>query len=193
MLTDEGAAMAEHLFNQHAGQQLPDPERPLAPPPLSVRQPTRLSSLANQGMVGDRELDVIDTPPGATAHRLSRDATRLNAVELGQGEPSILCIHGLGGDHRLFGPQITHFAGRHRVVAVDLRGHGASEGPAPRDAIRQFADDVAWQCQQLDLARPVLVGHSGGGHVAAQLAADFPALVSGVVSWTPRSSSPRTV
>lgn len=100
MLTDEGAAMAEHLFNQHAGQQLPDPERPLAPPPLSVRQPTRLSSLANQGMVGDRELDVIDTPPGATAHRLSRDATRLNAVELGQGEPSILCIHGLGGDHR---------------------------------------------------------------------------------------------
>lgn len=67
------------------------------------------------------------------------------------------------------------------MVAVDLRGHGASEGPAPRDAIRQFADDVAWQCQQLDLARPVLVGHSGGGHVAAQLAADFPALVSGVV------------
>lgn len=124
---------------------------------------------------------MMDAPPGGAAHRFDRDASRLNAVEWGAGEPSILCIHGLGGDHRFFGPQIEHFAPRHRVVAVDLRGHGDSEGPPPRDAIRAFAADVAWQCQQLDLGTPIVVGHSRGGHVAAQLAADFPGAVSGLV------------
>ena len=44
-----------------------------------------------------------------------------------------------------------------------------------------FADDLAWMCDQLNLVRPVVVGHSMGGIVAFDLAARYPALLSVLV------------
>jgi pimeloyl-ACP methyl ester carboxylesterase len=44
-----------------------------------------------------------------------------------------------------------------------------------------FADDLAWMCQRLELAKPVVVGHSMGGIVAFDLAARYPHLSSAVV------------
>lgn len=123
----------------------------------------------------------MESPSEATLHRLRRGTTQLNAVESGRGKQTLVFVHGLGGSHRFFGRQMSYFADRYRVVAVDLRGHGDSDGLAPEEPIRGFASDVAWQCEQLNVNRPVIVGHSGGGHVAAQLAADFSDLASALV------------
>lgn len=82
-------------------------------------------------------------------------------------------VHGWCGDHSAFAPQIEHFARTHRVVAPDLRGHGASDPAASYD-IADFADDVAWVSRRLDLDRPVVVGHSMGGMVAVEAAAAYP-------------------
>jgi pimeloyl-ACP methyl ester carboxylesterase len=114
--------------------------------------------------------------------RLERDGVALCYEEAGEGEPSLLLVHGWCCDHTYFAPQIEHFAGRgHRVVAVDLRGHGQSDKPRQHYSMRIFADDLAWMCLRLELAKPVVVGHSMGGIVAFDLAACYPGVPSALV------------
>ena len=114
--------------------------------------------------------------------QLDRDGVALCYEEAGEGEPPVLLVHGWCCDHTYFAPQFEHFAERgHRVVAVDLRGHGKSDKPPQRYSMQDFADDLAWMCQRLELAKPVVVGHSMGGIVAFDLAARYPDLPSAVV------------
>jgi pimeloyl-ACP methyl ester carboxylesterase len=114
--------------------------------------------------------------------QLDRDGVALYYEEAGEGEPPVFLVHGWCCDHTYFAPQVEHFAERgHRVVAVDLRGHGKSDKPHQRYAMQDFADDLAWMCQHLELTKPVVVGHSMGGIVAFDLAARYPHLPSAVV------------
>jgi pimeloyl-ACP methyl ester carboxylesterase len=111
--------------------------------------------------------------------RLERDGVALCYKEAGEGEPPVLLVHGWCCDHTFLAPQFEHFAERgHRVVAVDLRGHGESDKPHQRYSMEDFADDLAWMCRRLELAKPVVVGHSMGGIVAFDLAARNPDLPS---------------
>ncbi len=113
--------------------------------------------------------------------QLDRDGVALYYEEAGEGEPPVLLVHGWCCDHTYFAPQVEHFVERgHRVVAVDLRGHGKSDKPHQRYAMQDFADDLAWLCQRLEFTKPVVVGHSMGGIVAFDLAARYPHLPSAV-------------
>ncbi len=105
---------------------------------------------------------------------LRRHGVALFYEEKGTGEPSVLLVHGWCCDHTYFAPQLGHFAGRgHRVVAVDLRGHGRSDKPHQEYTMQIFADDLAWVCERIGLEKPVVVGHSMGGIVAFNLAARY--------------------
>ena len=78
--------------------------------------------------------------------------------------------------------QFEHFARKgHRVVAMDLRGHGMSDKPHQSYTMELFADDLAWMCAQLGLEEPVVIGHSMGGVVALALALRYPDLPSTIV------------
>jgi len=112
--------------------------------------------------------------------RLVRDGVGLAYTEAGSGGPPLLLVHGFGNDHTSFEPQVEHFRRARRVVAVDLRGHGASDAPRQAYTIAGFADDLAWLCEQLGLYRPLVVGHSLGGLVALELGARWPELVAGI-------------
>jgi len=113
---------------------------------------------------------------------LHRDGTALFYMQKDGQEPPILLVHGWGCDHTYLGPQFEHFGSRgHRVVAVDLHGHAQSDKPHQRYTMQVFADDLAWMCDQRNLVRPVVVGHSMGGIVAFDLAARYPALLSALV------------
>ncbi len=113
---------------------------------------------------------------------LRREGVDLFYEEAQGDDPSVLLVHGWCCDHSYFAPQVEYFANRgHRVVAVDLRGHGRSDKPRQTYTMQVFADDLAWVCERLELAKPVVVGHSMGGIVAFDLAARYPDLPSGVV------------
>lgn len=113
---------------------------------------------------------------------LSRDDVRLAYQEQGAGNPSMMFVHGWCCDHTYFAPQAEHFAADHRVVSVDLRGHGASDKPDQEYTMAGFADDLAWLCAQLDIERPVVVGHSMGGVIAFEMAARHPERVGAIVA-----------
>lgn len=77
-------------------------------------------------------------------------------------------------------PQLEALGRTRRAVAVELRGHGASDAPEGDYALATLADDVAGLVETLDLQRPVVVGHSMGGMVALELAARYPELPAAV-------------
>lgn len=93
---------------------------------------------------------------------------QLHVVETGnpQGRP-ILFIHGISQCSLAWSRQLdSELAPDHRLVAMDMRGHGLSD--KPRDAYgdsRLWADDVRAVIRALDLDRPVLSGWSYGSLV----------------------------
>jgi pimeloyl-ACP methyl ester carboxylesterase len=113
---------------------------------------------------------------GYRMERLVRDGVALAYEEQGAGDPPLVLVHGWCCDHTYFAPQAAYFAGRHRVVAIDLRGHGASDKPEQDYTLDVFADDLAWLCERLGVTRPVVIGHSLGGAVALAVAVRFPSL-----------------
>ncbi|HET7035992.1 MAG TPA: alpha/beta hydrolase, partial [Thermomicrobiaceae bacterium] len=113
---------------------------------------------------------------------LRRDGVTLAYEDRGQGDPTIVLVHGWACDHSYVAPQAEHFRRTHRVVAVDLRGHGESDKPEQDYTMAQFADDLVWLCGQLSVVKPVVIGHSMGGVIAFELAARHPDLPAAVVA-----------
>lgn len=75
---------------------------------------------------------------------LRRDGTALFYEEAQGDDPPILLVHGIACDHTHFAPQFEHFARRgHRVVAMDLRGHGKSDKPHQSYTMELFTDELA--------------------------------------------------
>jgi pimeloyl-ACP methyl ester carboxylesterase len=111
----------------------------------------------------------------------SADGIRVSFQEGGTGLPELVFVHGwsCSGDYWLH--QLRHFSARHRVVAVDLAGHGDSGTGRPRWTIEAFGRDVAAVVDHLRLEEAILVGHSMGGDVVAAAATALDERVSGVV------------
>jgi pimeloyl-ACP methyl ester carboxylesterase len=111
---------------------------------------------------------------------LRRNGIALAHTVSGSGTPPLVFVHGWACDHTFFAPQMAHFSRSHCVVAVDLRGHGASDAPWQDYTVAGFAGDLAWLCAQRGLERPVIVGHSMGGTIALELAARYPDLPAAI-------------
>lgn len=94
---------------------------------------------------------------------------RIEVVEAGKGR-DLLFLHGAGG-HMVDDPLLAALATRYRVVAPLLPGYGQSGG---EDGLRDMLDvtlhtlDVL---ERLKLEKPIVVGHSMGGMIAAEMAA----------------------
>ena len=104
---------------------------------------------------------------------------RLNAVEAGEGAPLVL-LHGLFGAAGNWGAIQKRLAAGRRVIALDLRNHGASGRDAAMD-YPAMAADVAETIEALGAAPAAVLGHSMGGKVAMALALARPALVERLV------------
>ena len=110
---------------------------------------------------------------------------RLFYTDQGTGECSLLLVHGYACDSHDWSWQLPYFVGRHRVIAVDLRGHGRSSAPGDGYSAVTLAGDLAGLLRALDAPPVVAVGHSLGGIVVSALAVEHPALVAGAVCVDP--------
>ena len=99
----------------------------------------------------------------------------------GTGQPLIL-LHGGLGSGEMFGPVLPALTELHRVITVDLQGHGrTADIDRPLD-IRLMADDIGALIDHLGLDEVDLVGYSLGGGVALQTALRHPAHVRRLVT-----------
>jgi pimeloyl-ACP methyl ester carboxylesterase len=117
---------------------------------------------------------------GIAATTVDTEFGRLRVFSDGAGTPVVL-IHGLSGGAATWVDVVDGIRATHRVVAVDLPGHGGSSRPPRGAAGAWYADAVAAAIESLGLAPAVVAGHSFGGQVAAWLVQRRPELVRGVL------------
>ena len=98
----------------------------------------------------------------------------------GAGTPMIL-LHGLASQSHIFDLVAPRLAKNFRVLALDQRGHGRSDKPDSGYDWATLAIDLDAILKALRIDRAVLAGHSWGGNVAVQYAADQPDHVSGLI------------
>ncbi|MBN2123176.1 MAG: alpha/beta hydrolase [Deltaproteobacteria bacterium] len=98
-----------------------------------------------------------------------------------QTAPSLLFIHGAGGNATVWDEQASAFRGKARVYRLELPGHGSSSGLG-EDRIPAYGEWVRGFLEGASCRGPVVaVGHSMGGAVVLQLALDPPPLLRGIV------------
>ncbi len=95
--------------------------------------------------------------------------------------PALVFIHGWSEDRSYWAAQIEAFLAEHRVVALDLAGHGASGTDRRNWTIEAFAADVRSVVNELNLGSAILIGHSLGAAVALEAARSMPGRVRAVV------------
>jgi pimeloyl-ACP methyl ester carboxylesterase len=99
----------------------------------------------------------------------------------GAGRPLIL-LHGGLGSGEMFGPLLPALAASHKVVAVDLQGHGRTADVDRPISIETMADDIAALVGHLGLDKPDVMGYSLGGGVAMLTAIRHPEVVGRLVA-----------
>lgn len=101
------------------------------------------------------------------------DGRNISWREAGSGPPLVL-LHGWSMSSAVFGEAIAELAGRYRVLAPDLRGHGASS-PGDQYTLEALAGDLLCWLDQLEAGPVNLLGWSLGGQVSLQLVLGNPA------------------
>jgi pimeloyl-ACP methyl ester carboxylesterase len=99
----------------------------------------------------------------------------------GTGKPLIL-LHGGLGSGEMFGPLLPALAANHKVIAVDLQGHGRTADVDRPLSIETMANDIAALIGHLGLEKPDVMGYSLGGGVAMLTAIRHPEVVGRLVS-----------
>jgi pimeloyl-ACP methyl ester carboxylesterase len=99
------------------------------------------------------------------------------AHALDPGKPTVVFVHGAGLDHSTFGLQSRYFGYHGRnVLALDLPGHGRSEGP-PLPSVAAMADWVFKLLESAGIGECSVVGHSMGALIALECANRHPGRV----------------
>ena len=99
----------------------------------------------------------------------------------GEGR-SFLLVHGLASNAMTWELVARRLHGRgHRVVAVNQRGHGASDKPETGYGFAEVTADLRALIETLRLDRPIIAGQSWGGNVVLEFAARYPDHLAGLV------------
>ncbi len=96
-------------------------------------------------------------------------------------KPTLVLIHGLTDNGACWVRVTDSLRDSYDVIMPDTRGHGLSDKPVTGYSVEERAADVAGLIDALKLDRPVLFGHSLGGHVATAIAARYPDKVRALV------------
>ena len=111
-----------------------------------------------------------------------RPSLTLHYEDTGEGMPALLFLHGWCDASTSWGDTVATLSASYRCVAPDMRGHGRSSLPTDHAYFPEaLAGDAVALCLSLGIEHPVIVGHSFGGFLAAEIARRFPGFARAVV------------
>lgn len=125
-----------------------------------------------------------------TTHHLPRPEGRIAWTSEGTG-PLVVLIPGMGDTRATWRDLVDPLAADHRVVTMDLRGHGGSDTTFTHHGDEVTAQDALALVEHLDDGPAVLIGSSMGASSAVWAAAERPDLVAGLVLVSPFLVVPR--
>ena len=112
---------------------------------------------------------------------ISSDGVEISYDKQGKGKPALVFVHGWCCDKSYWKFQVPHFSKQHKVVTIDLAGHGVSGLNRQNWTIEAFGKDVVAVIEKLDLDQVILIGHSMGGPVNIEAARQMPKRIIGLV------------
>jgi pimeloyl-ACP methyl ester carboxylesterase len=113
---------------------------------------------------------------------LECDGARLAVRVSGRADgPPVVLVHGGGAHAGWWGPMQHHLGDHFRLIAFDLSGHGDSDHRGSY-TMALWVSEIAAVLQSVG-SPALLVGHSMGGALAVQCAADYPELIAGLVTF----------
>lgn len=102
------------------------------------------------------------------------DGVNIHYQVSGEGETTVVLIHGWAGGVWVWEQQLEGLADRARVIAIDLPGHGESDKPKIDYTIGYFARSVAAVLDDAGVDKAVLIGHSNGAIIAREFYRKYP-------------------
>ena len=108
----------------------------------------------------------------------SKDDCDLHYEVTGDGDVALVFVHGWMGNVRWWDAQRDAFAKTHRIVALDLAGHGQSSRSRTVWTAEAYANDIVAVVRAVSATRIVLVGHSMSGAYAIAAAPDIDRLAA---------------
>lgn len=105
----------------------------------------------------------------------------MHFVHQGRGAPPLVFVHGFLCSHEDWKFQLKELQKNHEVVACDLRAHGSTPGRPQEVSIEHFGGDVAALVNNLELKKPILIGHSMGCRVVLEANRLMPERIGGLV------------
>jgi pimeloyl-ACP methyl ester carboxylesterase len=111
----------------------------------------------------------------------SADGVPIAYTTAGDGETTLLLLHGGLADSRFWRHQVAAFAEDYQVVTVDVAGHGRSGRERQQWTLAAFGEDVSAVVEALDLHRVVVIGSSMGGTIGLEAARIMPDRVVAVI------------
>ena len=130
---------------------------------------------------GPATFATINLPQCMQAQRLTINAETISFYDAGAGQATLLFLHGAFIHKEYWLAQLDYFAGRYRVVAPDLAGHGASSHDRTEWSPEAYGRDIQGLIQALDLRNVILVGHSFGADVMLETVTLDPARIIGLI------------
>lgn len=106
-------------------------------------------------------------------------ANGLYYAKVGSQQTPLVLIHGAASSHLAFPPALRRMKER-TVIALDLPGHGRSEGAGLRD-VNAYAEAVVGLLDALEYEQCIILGHSMGGAIAQTIAYHHPERVAGMI------------
>jgi pimeloyl-ACP methyl ester carboxylesterase len=126
-------------------------------------------------------LVILFSSCGSSTKTVDDQGVKIAYTEAGQGDTTLLFIHGWCLNKGYWSDQIDHFKNRYHVVAIDLPGFGESGKERTEWTTENYGRDVDSVMSQLHLGKVVLVGHSMAGDIALQAALHAPDRVIALV------------
>ena len=149
---------------------------------LEIVLVTLFGLLATAAMAGQPP----SPPAGWTDGYVMANGIRIHYWRTGGDKPVLLMAHGFSDDGLCWTNLAKELENDYDIIMADARGHGLSDPPSPSDPADAQAEDLAGLIRELELEKPILMGHSMGSSSVAWLAAEYADIPRAVILEDPR-------